>query len=118
MDNQDSGAAFKPFDKQSLILQGKLNSKGNDSKIVLVKDETKSGKRIIEVFEKVGVLFVNDRKEVDSAPDFTGSFKERRLAAWKKNKDGNNYMSLSVSDPKAQAQQPTQEKVDIDNIPF
>lgn len=116
MDNQDNGAAFKPFEKQGLILQGKINNKGEDSKIVLVKDETKSGKRIIEVFEKVGVLFINDRKANDSAPDFTGSFKERRLAAWKKNKDGNNYMSLSVSDPMQQSQ--LGNSIEEDKIPF
>jgi hypothetical protein len=116
-DNTNNGAAFKPFPDQGFILQGKINSNGNDSRIVLVKDATKSGKKIIEVYEKVGVLFVNEKKQTESAPDFTGSFKERRLAAWKKSKDGNNYMSLSVSDAQQQ-QGASQQYNPNDIIPF
>ena len=48
-DNTDKGAAFKPFDKQRLILQGKVNDGGREKKVVLIKDETKSGKQIIEI---------------------------------------------------------------------
>ena len=49
-DNTDRGAAFAPFETQKLILQGKINDNGEDKKIVLVKDQTRDGKTIIEVF--------------------------------------------------------------------
>jgi len=97
-DNLDKGAAFKPFDTQKLILQGKVNNNGKDLKIVLIKDQTKAGKPLIEVFEKVGTLFVNEKKESEAAPDYTGPAWERRIAAWKRMKDGKPYMTFAVSD--------------------
>ena len=59
-DNTNTGAAFKPFDSMKMILQGKVNLEGNDHKTVLVADTTKSGMKIIEVYQKVGVMFEND----------------------------------------------------------
>ena len=105
-DNTDKGAAFKPFDTQKLILQGKVNDRGDDRKIVLIKDQTKAGKVIIEVFEKVGTLFANEKKESENAPDYTGPLHGRRLAAWKRMKEGNPYMTFSLSDQRAEAKQP------------
>lgn len=103
-DNTDKGAAFKPFDQQKLILQGKINDAGTDRKIVLIKDQTKSGKQLIEVFEKVGTLFVNEKKETENAPDYTGPMNERRMAAWKRMKDGAPYMTFALSDNKPKDQ--------------
>lgn len=101
-DNTDKGAAFPPFEKQGLILQGKVNSLGNDMKVVLVKDETKNGKRLIEVYQKVGTMFENDQKGNENAPHYTGPLQhgtqERRIAAWRRMKDGKPYMTFSVSD--------------------
>lgn len=108
-DNTDRGAAFQPFATQRMILQGKINDMGNDRKVVLVKDETKGGKVIIEVFEKVGVLFENDKKGNDAAPDYTGSLYDRRLASWKKMKDNKPYMTLNVSDKQSGGDQPQQQ---------
>lgn len=116
-DNTNKGAAFKPFDTQSLILQGKLNDDGKDMKVVLVRDKTREGKTIIEVFEKVGVLFENDKKGNDAAPDYTGPINEfRRLAAWRKSKEGQAYMTMSVSEAKGQQQEQKREMDDV--IPF
>lgn len=126
-DNTDSGAAFKPFETQQFILQGKVNNAGRDDKIVLVKDQTKNGTNLIEVFQKVGVLFENDKKGNDNAPDYTGpieSFgRERRLAAWRKMKDGNPYMSMKVTDKNQGGDQQQQQttsntSLDDDKIPF
>jgi uncharacterized protein (DUF736 family) len=117
-DNTDRGAAFKPFDTQKLILQGKLNDTGKDMKIVMIKDETRGGKNIIEVFEKIGVLFENDKKGNENAPDYTGPINEfRRLAAWRKSKDGQAYMTMSVSDAK-QGNNDSSNAVTDDKIPF
>jgi len=50
-----------------------------------------------------GALFVNDRKEKESQPDYTGPISDEsgakfRVAAWKKEKNGRKYLSLVVSD--------------------
>jgi len=116
-DNTDKGAAFKPFDKQRLILQGKLNDAGKEKKIVLIKDETKSGKQIIEVFEKVGTLFPNEKKESENAPDYSGLIEQRRLAAWKRMKDNNPYMTFAVSDQRGDGGKPKEDRLN-DDIPF
>ena len=118
-DNTDTGAAFTPFTTQRLILQGKINSGGTDMKVTCVMDETKDGKQIIEIYQKVGVLFQNEGMK-EGAPDYTGPlFDDKRLAAWKKMKDEKPYMSFSISD-KLDKGQYTEGKSSIgeDKIPF
>jgi len=133
-DNTNRGASFPPFPTQQLILQGKMNVEGHDKKVVLVKDQTKSGKVLIEVYQKIGVLFPNDKKGNENAPDYTGPLSEvlvmnedKRLAAWKKMKDDRPFMTLSVSDAQnsvgsqAQPQQSVSQApsdLDKDFIPF
>ena len=123
-DNTDKGAAFKPFDTQKLILQGKINDDGTERKIVLIKDATKSGKQIIEIYEKAGTLFVNEKKESENAPDYTGPIKsfvnDRRMAAWKRVKDGNPYMTLAISDArqKEETAEDSKKSVEDDEIPW
>lgn len=119
-DNTNKGAAFKPFETQSLILQGKLNDQGKDMKVVLVKDKTRSDKNIIEVFEKIGVLFENDKRGNENAPDYTGPVNEfRRLAAWRKSKDNQPYMTMAVSEQQNSEQQNGGADINLkDDIPF
>jgi hypothetical protein len=107
-DNNNRGAAFKPFDQQQMILQGKINTNGQDANVVLVKTSTKAGKTIIEVYVKRGVLFENDKQGNEGRPDYTGPWMEdaptpMRLAAWRKSKDGKPYMSFEVSEKKGAA---------------
>ena len=84
-DNTNSGAAFKPFDSQRMILQGKVNLEGNES-----------------------------------APDYSGPIedyatnKDMRIAAWKRQKDGGNYMSMQITEKQ---QGGSSNKLD-DKIPF
>jgi hypothetical protein len=121
-DNTDKGAAFAPFETQRLILQGKINDRGMERKVTLVKDQTRDGKVLIEIYERVGVLFENDKKGNDNAPDYTGPLGEtRRLAAWRKMKDDKPYMTFNVSDKTGgqQVQQVQQsDSVAMDDIPF
>lgn len=119
-DNTNRGAAFAPFPTQSLILQGKVNNSGEDIKITLVKDQTRDGKTLIEVYQKVGVLFENDKKGNEAAPDYTGPLNEtKRLAAWKKMKDGKPYMTFNVSDKQQGVTSSPQPKPVLhDDIPF
>lgn len=98
-DDTNKGAAFAPFETQRLILQGKINDNGRELKTVLVADQTRDGKKLIEVYEKVGVLFENDKKGNENAPDYTGPLgMVRRIAAWRRMKDDKPYMTFSVSD--------------------
>jgi len=51
-----------------------------------------------------GVLFVNDRKETDKQPDYTGRLnvegKTYDLACWNKtSKRGNAFLSVKISEP-------------------
>jgi hypothetical protein len=118
-DNNDRGAAFPPFQTQALVLQGKINDRGLDAKVVLIKDQTKAGKNLIEVYQKVGVLFPQEEKKSESAPDYTGPMDNgRRLAAWRKMKDGKPYMTMSLSDAQQQQQQADALSLPNDRIPF
>ena len=59
-DPNNNGAAFPPFDDMKMILQGKINVEGRDGKYVIVRRESRDGKEIMEVYEKVGAMFPSD----------------------------------------------------------
>lgn len=116
-DDNNRGAAFTPFPTQKLILQGKINVDGRDMKIVNIMDETRDGKQIIEIYQKVGTLFQNENTK-EGAPDYTGPlFEEKRLAAWKRMKDNKPYMSFNVSNKGEKPAAPPTNSFD-DSIPF
>lgn len=119
-DDTNRGAAFTPFPTQQMILQGKINVEGRESKIVLIKDETKDGRQVIEVFEKLGVFFENDKKGNENAPDYSGPIGDgnKRLAGWRKMKDGKPYMSFQVSDKRDAAPSSSGGGSFDDSIPF
>ena len=117
-DNTNSGAVFKPFETMKLILQGKVNIEGNERKIVLVADKTKSDKKIIEVYQKVGVLFEEDKGDNEKRPDYSGPLedyatnKDMRIAAWNRQSDGGNkYMSLSISEKQSKGGNDLNDKI-------
>jgi hypothetical protein len=117
-DDTNRGAAFTPFPTQQMILQGKVNVEGVDSKVVLVKDQTKDGRGIVEVYQKMAVMFDNDKKGNDAAPDYSGPVgEEKRIAGWRRMKDGKPYMSFQISD-KQQGQQTASSPLSEDSIPF
>jgi len=103
-DNTNRGAAFKPFPEQQLILQGKLNVMGEDGQVALIMAESRDGKKRIEVFQKIGCLFPNDKKGNEKAPDYSGPLdglhQDWKIASWKEMKGDNAYMSLQVSEYK------------------
>jgi uncharacterized protein (DUF736 family) len=102
-----------------MILSGKANNNGKDSQVIVTKSTLPDGRVIMDIYEKTGTLFPNEKKTSDKAPDYTGPVGTRRVAAWRKSKDNMNYMSLSFSDkmeggaPNGQQQQPVD-----DSIPF
>jgi len=103
-DNTNRGAAFKPFPEQQLILQGKLNVMGEDGQVALIMAESRDGTKRIEVFQKIGCLFPNDKKGNEKAPDYSGPLdglhQDWKIASWKEMKGDNAYMSLQVSEYK------------------
>jgi len=120
-DDNNRGAAWTPFPTQQLILQGKLTVDHTDHKVALIKDETKDGRKVIEVYGKLGVMFDNEKNGNDNAPDFSGPMGDHlRIAGWKKMKDGSPYISMNVSEKmqKAGAAAPAPAGLPDDEIPF
>lgn len=115
-DDTNKGAAFTPFPTQQMILAGKINVQGKESKTILVKDATKDGRPIIEVYQRLAIMFENDKANNDKAPDYSGPIDENlKVAGWRRSKDGKPYMSLSVS---AKGQQQASSGLPNDDIPF
>lgn len=118
-DNTDSGAVFPPRDNHKMILQGKANNNGNESQMIVTMSTLPDGRKIMDVYEKTGTLFPNQKKTSDSAPDYTGPIGTRRIAAWKKTKDNLAYMSLSFSDKMEGGNNVEQQAQPIDDdVPF
>jgi len=58
-----------------------------------------------EKYDNSGALFINDRKEKDNQPDYTGNVvingEKKRLAGWKKtvkSDPSKTFLSLAISD--------------------
>ena len=58
-----------------------------------------------EKYDNSGALFINDRKEKDNQPDYTGNIvidgEKKRLAGWKKTSKSDpskTFLSLAVSE--------------------
>jgi uncharacterized protein (DUF736 family) len=78
-----------------------------------------------EQYDNSGVLFVNDRKEKDNQPDYTGNIViggvKKRLAGWKKTSKSDpsmTFLSISVSDFQDKKEEPGMRKIDQDDLPF
>jgi len=114
-DDTNSGATFPPFDDMKMILQGKINVDGRDSRYTIVRRETRDGREILEVYEKVGAMFVNEGTN-DAAPNYTGMLyntndkqvpytqpkTDMRIAGWRRMKDDKPYLSIKMSEPMIQ----------------
>jgi len=98
-DNTNRGALFEAANR-NLIRQGKVDFAGDEEEIAIVKAITKNNKTIFEVYQKIGVVFVNENRS-ENAPGMSGpvEFKGRefKMAGWaKKSKDDRPYTSISV----------------------
>jgi hypothetical protein len=71
-DPNNNGAAFPPFDDMKMILQGKINVEGRDGKYVVVRRESRDGREIMEIYEKVGAMFPNENDN-PAAPSYTNA---------------------------------------------
>ena len=125
-DNTNKGAAFAPFPDQKFILTGKLDVNGIEKQCVYISGETKGGKKIIRVYQELGIMFENESTN-EKAPNYSGSLQdhlgeEMKLAAWKRQSEKGNYLSLSVSEKdnnKNNANIDTKDYLDEDTeVPF
>lgn len=100
-DSTNSGVIFEPHQDQRFTGQGKLDVEGSEAKYVLIFEKLSRDKPpVLVLYQRAGVLFPNDKKGNDKAPDFSGPLDlhpDHRVAAWKGVKDGRKYMSLKAS---------------------
>jgi len=104
-DNTDRGSLFKPRADESLLVQGKLNSQGDEFRLVVIKASLPDGNTARDVYQKVGTMYENDKALNEKSPDFSGPITlggqdKRRIAAWKTvSKDGNTkFLSCRIGD--------------------
>ena len=112
-DNTNTGVGFKPFEDQKFILQGKMDIDGTEERFAYITAVSRDGGKRIDVYQKTGALFPNDKSDNENKPDYTGTLdyksEKKRLASWKKVHDTNgNYMSLEVTVPRDREESPTQ----------
>ncbi|MBE3637369.1 hypothetical protein [Mangrovicoccus algicola] len=106
-DNTNSGIVFKPHDDQILSGSGKLNINGQETRVVMLFEQvSRDGKRELVLYQRVGPLFPNDRQDNEKAPQFSGPcdgpLSHMRIAAWKRSKDGRDFLSLKISERQQQ----------------
>lgn len=128
-DNTNRGAAFKPFPEQQFILQGKLNMYGEDQNVALILAQSKSGEKRIEIYQKIGVMFDNEKNGNDKAPDYSGPLEgihaKWRIAGWKGMKDDKPYMTMQLSEKQNRdtviepaTDKPKADEYHVPDIPF
>jgi hypothetical protein len=124
-DNKNTGAIFKnSSDQMELVGTGTLNDEHDDKRIAMIKDVMPDGTTIRDIYVKIGRLWDN-KSDKPNAPQFTGlaeiSSGEKRVAAWVKQTERGNILSLKLTD-KMQNADHTQSSVDktlgSDDIPF
>ena len=101
-DNTNRGAAFKPFDDQKFILQGKLDIDGKEYPIVVMQMTSKNGNKRLEVYQKMGAIFEEKDKTKENMPDYSGPLDmidgNLQMAGWKGQSEKGHYLSLKVSE--------------------
>ena len=88
-----------------MILSGKLDIDGTEHRVVCINEETKNGTKVVQVYTKLCTLW-NNEKTNDNQPDKSGPLEEKfnkdtplKISAWRrKDKNGNDYLSLSISE--------------------
>ena len=129
-DTTDRGSFFKPRADESLLVQGKLNSKGDEHRIVIIKASLPDGGTARDVYAKIGTMYENDKSLNEKSPDFSGPVQlpnqeKRRIACWKTvSNDGNTkFLSARIGDKTPRVGEDTvtinnDDTEVIDEIPF
>ena len=130
-DNTDRGSFFKPRADESLLVQGKLNSNGDEHRIVIIKASLPDGGTARDVYAKIGTMYENDKSQNEKSPDFSGPVQlpnqeKRRIACWKTvSNDGNTkFLSARIGDRTPRVGEDTvsinnnDDMESIDEVPF
>ena len=126
-DNTNRGAVFPPMEQQRLLLTGSLDFDGEGKKsLALVTDTDKQGRDVFVVYQRVGVLYMNeDATDANKQPAYSGLMDgDMRLAAWRSESEkGTKYLSLKREakqggSPQAAAPSPAVSQSLDDTIPF
>ena len=87
------------------MLQGKLDIEGNELRVIGIRQSlTRGGDPVIVLYEQAGILYPNDKKGNEKAPEYGGPLDRHaglKIAGWKGQKDGNHYLQLKVSEKQA-----------------
>lgn len=111
-DPTNRGSLFKPFRDTEMKLQGRLNIDGNEVPVLMVKQKTsRDGPDRLVLYAKIGILFDNDKKGNDKAPDYTGPLEwpgpPRKLAGWKGfTEKARHFLQLRVNEKQSDAAEP------------
>ncbi len=122
-DNTNTGAIFNSSSDQiKLVGTGSLNDEGETKRIAMVKDVMPDGTTIRDIYVKVGRLWDNN-SDTPNAPAFTGvaeiSSGEKRVAAWVKQTEKGNILSMKLTDKNAMSSDNGVDKgIESDEIPF
>jgi len=126
-DNTNRGAVFPPMEQQRLLLTGSMDFDGQGKKsLALVTDTDKQGRDVFVVYQRVGVLYMNeDATDANKQPAYSGPMDgDMRLAAWRSESEkGTKYLSLKREakqggSPQAAAPNPAASQDLDDTIPF
>jgi hypothetical protein len=126
-DNTNRGAVFPPLEQQRLLLTGSMDFDGEGKKsLALVTDTDKQGRDVFVVYQRVGVLYMNeDATPNNKQPAYSGPMDgDMRLAAWRSESEkGTKFLSLKREakqggSPQAAAPNPNANQPLDDSIPF
>ena len=112
-DDTNRGTLWEPRG-ETIAKQGKVNVDGNDLNMIVVKKTIpqKDGgtKEILEPYVSAGKIFKTDKsraKDVEKAPDFQGDIETAFGSKYgfyrsRTDKNGKQYISLSLAEPSEQ----------------
>jgi uncharacterized protein (DUF736 family) len=114
------------MEQQRLLLTGSIDMDGEGKKsLALVTDTDKQGRDVFVVYQRVGVLYLNeDATDSNKQPAYSGPMDgDMRLAAWRAESDkGTKYLSLKreakQGQQTTQAAQPSKPVLTNDEVPF
>lgn len=122
-DNNNTGAIFSSKSDQLILVgTGSLNDEGETKRIAMIKDVMPDGTTIRDIYVKVGRLWDNS-SDTPNAPTFTGvaetSSGEKRVAAWVKQTEKGNILSMKMTEKNAMpGDNGVDKQVEDDEIPF
>ena len=103
-DNTNRGALWAiDNNPPKVVLQGKVDIKGHEKRIMAVNRTNALGENIMVLVQEIATLKPN-KSENENAPNATGVLEVTNasgtmsLSAWKKEHDGKQMLSLSVSE--------------------